>query len=221
MSTTAAPGALATPQQNVAHWRSLHEGGHFASHPYYRERLHDLGVDMIAGRLDLRAQHTLLEVGCGYGRLLWHVLPRVRRAIGVDLHGAPLREASDLLRGRGEAALVLGNGLDLSCVASGAVDRAVAFTVLQHMTRPGVETYLREMSRVLAPGGLALVNFPDDGVRATEMEDRAGEQSIRSSPAQILAMAQRAGVHALALDRVCLEHLYPGRGLVWWWLRFR
>lgn len=210
----------AEPVQNVLHRKRLHDEGYFANHPWYKNRLHDLGVADICTRLDLKPEHAFLEVGCGYGRLLWHLLPKVRRVIGVDLHERPLTEARDLLGPRGEADLRVGDGLTLDVVDSGSVDRAVAFTVLQHMSHPGATGYLREMKRVLAPGGFGLVNFHDEIHGRRTVLDRPGEQSSTTSAAQIATMAESAGITIECLERQSLDHLYPGRGYVWWWLKF-
>jgi len=220
MQHSVATPSVAEPVQNVSHWKRLHDEGYFASHPWYKDRLHDLGVPEICSRLDLHPTHTLLEVGCGYGRLLWHLLPKVRRVIGVDLHEQPLAEARDLLAPRGDADMRVGDGLSLNVVESGSVDRAVAFTVLQHMTHPGATEYLREMKRVLAPGGLGLVNFHDETRERRTILDRPGEQSSTTSPAQIATMAERAGITIERIERQSLDHLYPGRGYLWWWLTF-
>lgn len=239
MNTTApmnsAASNSAAPEQNVAHWVRLHEQGYFRNHPWYKDRLHDLGVAEVMQRLDLQPTHTLLEVGCGYGRLLWHLSPHVAQVIGIDLHEEPLTEGRELLRarraagGRGEgkgrlgecgtAEFLVGNGLNLDVLPDGCVDRVVAFTVLQHMSREGVVTYLREMRRVLKPGGQVLVNFHDERNARRVVLDRPGEQSSTTSAAQIVAMADEACVTIESLDRQSLDHLYPGRGYQWWWLR--
>lgn len=220
MSTAFASPSAADPVQNVTHWKRLHDEGYFHTHPWYKDRLHDLGVQDIRARLDLNPAHTLLEVGCGYGRLLWHLVPHVRRVIGVDLHDEPLREGRQLLASRGDAELRVGDGLSLNVIETGSIDRVVAFTVLQHMTHTGATEYLREMKRVLAPGGLGLVNFHDETTERRVVLDRPGEQSSTTSPAQIIAMADAAGLTTQCLDRQSLDPIYPGRGYVWWWLKF-
>ncbi len=212
--------APATPDQNIARWRALHEGGYFATHRRYQDRLHDLGVAQIVRLATPGPSDTLLEVGCGYGRLLWHLLPLVGRVVGLDLHEGPLGEARALLAGRGEARLILGDGRTLAPIDSGSIDKVCAFTVLQHMTREGVARYLREFGRVLTPRGLGVVNFYDEAVRQDRMLDAAGEQSLSWSPAEICAAAEAARLTIHRLEREPLDHPDHGRGLVWWWLVF-
>jgi SAM-dependent methyltransferase len=50
----------------------------------------------------------------------------------------------------------------------GSADRAVCFEVLEHLMEP--ERALREISRVLTPGGLALLSVPNAGFVATRAE---------------------------------------------------
>lgn len=213
----AQPPAAATPDQNVARWRELHEQGYFARHRWYQDRLHDLGVAEITRLAELVPTDVLLEVGCGYGRLLWHLSPLVSRVVGIDLHDGPLQEARTLLRDRARASIHLGDGRTLAPIDSHSVDKLCAFTVLQHMTRDGVRGYLREFARVLTPSGRAIVNFHDDGVRQARMLDQTVEQSLCWSPGEIAAAVEEEGLILHRLERQSLEHLYPGRGLVWWW----
>ncbi|MBC7770869.1 MAG: class I SAM-dependent methyltransferase, partial [Pyrinomonadaceae bacterium] len=170
--------------------------------------------------LRLQQSDRLLEVGCGYGRLLWHLRPLAGSVVGMDLHDGPLVEARELLRSMRNAEFILGDGQTLAPIQDNSIDKVVAFTVLQHMSRVGVCRYLDEMRRVLTPGGLGVVNFHDDGVRSSHMLDKPEEQSLAWSPSQICAAADTAGIVIRSLERETLEDLYPGRNLVWWWLTF-
>lgn len=213
-----APPPAASPSQNVRHWTRLHEDGYFATHPRYQDRLHTDGLDRLTAMLAPRPDDVLLEIGCGYGRLLWHLLPRVRHVIGVDLSPAPLAEANDLLTGRGSFELLLGDGVGLPAVPNASVTGVYAFTVFQHMTREGVRAYLREVRRVLASGGRCCFQFFSDGSSEREIADDRREQSISYSATQVCAAAEGAGLRVERFERECLEHLYPGRGFSWLWV---
>lgn len=215
MSTCA---TTASPTQNVQSWTELHENGYFANHPRYRERLHTDGLVRLVDMLRPNPNDTLLEIGCGYGRLLWHMLPRVKRVIGVDLAEQPLGEAKKLLSGRGEFQLVQGDGVGLRGVMDAAVDGAYAFTVFQHMTRDGVHDYIRDVNRVLAPGGRACFQFFSDGSSERNIVNETREQSISYSAAQVCASVEQAGLRVERFERECLDAIYPGRGFSWLWL---
>lgn len=211
--------AAATPSKSVENWTRLHAEGYFANHRWYKDRLHDLGLKQIAGMLEPQAEDVLLEIGCGYGRLLWHFLPRVSKVIGVELADEPLREAADLLRGRGEHELIRNDGLTLAGVADGSVTAIYSFTVLQHMTRAGAKGYMREAFRVLSRGGRICVQFNCDGAaKESDILDEVREQSLSYTAAQACEVLESAGLRVERVERECLEPIYPGRGLSWLWV---
>jgi ubiquinone/menaquinone biosynthesis C-methylase UbiE len=212
--------ATASPARNVEHWTGLHAEGYFATHPRYKERVHTLGLERIVALLSPRADDVLLEIGCGYGRLMWHLLPFVRggRIIGVELAEEPFAEARQLLKDRGEFDLIRNDGLTLRAIPDQSITGAYAFTVLQHMTRAGARGYIREAARVLVPGGRVCLQFLCDGTTERDILDEQREQSISYSAAQVCDTIERAGLRVERLDRECLDATYPGSGLSWLWV---
>ncbi|GMV38394.1 MAG: hypothetical protein AMXMBFR64_01100 [Myxococcales bacterium] len=88
---------------------------------------------------------TTLELGCGFGRLLDLLAPRVERLVGVDLSARSLAVAA----GRGHTVL-RADALALPFRA-GAFDAVVAgFGVFAHLEPRAA---IAEAARVLAPGG--------------------------------------------------------------------
>lgn len=93
----------------------------------------------------------VLEVGCGTGLVLARLAPHAASAVGVDLSPGMLARARD--RGlevhEGSAtALPFGDhSFDVVC----------SFKVLAHV--PDIEGALREVARVLRPGGVAILEF--------------------------------------------------------------
>ncbi len=94
----------------------------------------------------------LLDVGCGTGGTLERLRP-LGRVVGLDLE--PLALA--FCRERGQRELVCGSATALP-FADGAFDVVLALDVLEHI--PDHEAAAREIARVLAPGGYALVTVP-------------------------------------------------------------
>ncbi|MDX9911526.1 MAG: class I SAM-dependent methyltransferase [Phycisphaerales bacterium] len=212
--------ARATPQRSVENWRVLHEGNaYFDNHARYQDRLHDRGVAQVLGLLRPSGDETLLEIGCGYGRLLHHLRPHVARVVGIELAHEPLAEAARLLASAGGAELHVGDGVTLQPLGDASIDCACCFTVFQHMTREGVRGYLLELARVLRPGGVAALQFLDDGTREREIVDEAREQSLGYSASQVCSAVEAAGLRVERLEREDLEGSHPGRGLGWWWVR--
>ncbi|MCK4873044.1 MAG: class I SAM-dependent methyltransferase [Phycisphaerales bacterium] len=213
--SSAAGVHAATPQEAVENWRALHRGGYFRTHRCYQDRTHDDGVANLRRLLKPGKDDVLLEIGCGYGRVLHHLLPDVRRAIGMDIAAEPLDEARELLRGCGDVELLLTDGLSLHPVADASVDAAFAFTVFQHLTRAQVAAYLCEAMRVLRPGGRFCAQFLTGRDPGADVLDTAQEQSLGYTAAQICSLAEDAGLAVQTLERHLIEN---HKDLAWFWL---
>lgn len=112
-------------------------------------------TDVINSAVPL-AGGTVLEVGCGAGRLLAWLARTAARAVGLDPEADQLararRESPDLLlvRGAGEALPF----------AAGRFTLVLFFNSLHHVPAAAQRTALAEAARVLAPGGYLLVIEP-------------------------------------------------------------
>jgi len=208
---------IATADENIAAWRELHKGSaYFNGHRRYQERFHDLGIAEITRYVNPGPSDTLLEVGCGYGRLLWHFRDRVERLIGVDLAAEPIEEARALLDGH-DATLHVGDGMSLAPVPDQTADVVVAFTVFQHMAREVVRSNIDDVARVLAPGGRFVAQFKGgDGEDNISPEVREQAASYRVS--QVAGLAEAAGLQVMSIERERLDKTYPRHNISWLWL---
>jgi ubiquinone/menaquinone biosynthesis C-methylase UbiE len=100
-----------------------------------------------------------LEIGCGIGRDTVHLARHFGHVDGVDVSETVVRRGRD--RGLPEnVRLHVVSGGDLGAFDSGSVPFVFSHLVFQHVTDDAiVESYLREVARVLRPGGLAAVQF--------------------------------------------------------------
>jgi ubiquinone/menaquinone biosynthesis C-methylase UbiE len=115
--------------------------------PYHR-MLDDLEVELVER---YGAGKQLLEVGCGTGLILDRTARFARTATGIDLSGGMLARA--VQRGLHVAQA---SATDLP-IATASVDVAYSFKVLAHI--PDIAGALREMARVVRPGGWVLAEF--------------------------------------------------------------
>jgi ubiquinone/menaquinone biosynthesis C-methylase UbiE len=113
-------------------------------------------VRAIRRLIDAGPSSRVLEVGVGGG----NVLERIGgRRVGIDLSPFILKKARARLGGG--VGLVRGDAMALP-FAGGSFDRVYCSEVLVHGGEP--EAVVREMRRVLAPGGFAVVSVPNEAL---------------------------------------------------------
>jgi SAM-dependent methyltransferase len=114
---------------------------------------------MLAKELDLRPDDDLLEVGCGSARLLAEHASQCRYVAGLDLSGIQVDMARKRLARRiaeGTAEMVLGNAVALPW-EDGRFSVIASLNCLKFVPDPA--RALREMHRVLRPGGRLVVTI--------------------------------------------------------------
>lgn len=112
--------------------------------------------------LNLEAALSVLDLGCGCGRIARWLAPRVS-ANGGAFHGSDINRkliawCAAHLPGRyftNELAPPLN-------VPAASLDLVYAYSVLTHLTEASATAWLKEIRRVLKAGGLAIVTFHDE-----------------------------------------------------------
>jgi SAM-dependent methyltransferase len=100
------------------------------------------------------ARRAALDYGCGVGRLTRALATRFEKVIGVDISQAMLDEARVNTRERGNVELVRGTGSDLRGIADESIDLVYSNIALQHSPSDFQRGVIRDMCRVIAPGGV-------------------------------------------------------------------
>jgi SAM-dependent methyltransferase len=114
--------------------------------------LHAAGYREVAARVGPGA---VVDVGCGLGDGTARFLARNRRVTGVDRDAATAAAAAERHPG---LATACSDGAELA-VRTGAFDWACSSHLIEHFERP--ERHVAEVSRVLAPGGVAFFVTPN------------------------------------------------------------
>lgn len=113
--------------------------------------------------VQLTGADAVLEIGCGVGRMTRVLAARARAVIALDVSDEMLRLARDLNPGLQNVRWLLGDGLALAGVADGSVDACISLVVFQHLPDPAIALgYVREVGRVLRPGGWAALQVSND-----------------------------------------------------------
>jgi SAM-dependent methyltransferase/uncharacterized protein YbaR (Trm112 family) len=119
------------------------------------------------------AGRTLLDVGCNWGRWSLAAARAGYVPIGVDPMLGAVRAASRVARQLGLSAHFVAGDARYLPLRTRTVDVAFSYSVLQHMAKHDVRRSLREMRRVLAPGGAAVVQLPNArGLRSLVVQAR-------------------------------------------------
>jgi SAM-dependent methyltransferase len=122
-------------------------------------------VDTISDMLGFRvgAEEDVIDLGCGLGRLTRVLSARARSVKAIDISGEMLRRAQELNPQLDNVEWLLGDGVSLQPVGDDAVDGIFSWVVFQHIPDPEVTLgYVREMARVLRPGGWSAFGISDD-----------------------------------------------------------
>jgi SAM-dependent methyltransferase len=117
---------------------------------------------MMAGQLELLPDDDLLDVGCGSARMLADHASHVRFVAGLDASEIQVRMARERLAERiaaGTAEIVQGDAMELPW-EDGRFSAVNCLNCLKFVPDPGKA--LREMARVLRPGGRAVLTFDED-----------------------------------------------------------
>lgn len=106
---------------------------------------------------------SVLDVGCGIGRLTRALAPRAREVIALDVSADMLARAKRLNTHLANVTWLLGDGVSLAPVPDASVDAIISYVVFQHIPDPAITLgYVRDMGRVLRPGGWSAFQVSDD-----------------------------------------------------------
>lgn len=159
-----------------------------------------------AAGLESPHRRTVLDFGCGIGRLTNALARRFDRAVGVDISPTMVEEATKHAV-EPNVSFVVNRSGDLRRFDDGSFDLIYSNIVLQHVSNDLQRGYLVEFCRVLAPGGLAVLQLPSvrRGLKGTvrRLLPRAVGNAIRTMlrPAKSL---RREG-YTIHMEMNCLS----------------
>jgi SAM-dependent methyltransferase len=103
----------------------------------------------------LPARHAALEIGCGPGRLMKPLSRHFGEIHGVDVSDEMIRMARERLTDVRHAHVHATDGASLAGFAGDSFEFVYSYAVFQHIpSREVVLEYMREIARVLKPGGI-------------------------------------------------------------------
>jgi SAM-dependent methyltransferase len=116
------------------------------------------GVDLLLGDLGVAISPTddVVEIGCGVGRMTRVLAARAASVRAIDVSERMIHLARQHNGGLDNVEWVVGDGRRLAGIETASADACHSDVVFQHIPDPDITLgYVREMGRVLRPGGWA------------------------------------------------------------------
>ncbi len=177
-------------------------------------------------RLGLQRGDKVLDLGCGFGRHAFEAARRGASVVALDagrdeVNGVAamflaMLEAGELAEGSVHAHVVQGDALHLP-FPDGAFDRVICSEVLEHI--PDDLSAMRELARVLRPGGTMAITVPRFG---PELINWAISDEYHSVPGGHIRIYRRSVLaqRLTSTGMVVTGHHYAhGLHSPYWWLK--
>jgi SAM-dependent methyltransferase len=122
-------------------------------------------LDAILGELGvaIAGDEKVVEVGCGLGRITRAIAGRAGHVWALDVSPEMLERARNLNTELDNVEWLHGDGRSLRPVGDGCASACFSHVVFQHVPDPAITLdYVREMGRVLRPGGWAAFQVSND-----------------------------------------------------------
>ena len=156
-----------------------------------RERFWSGGEEVVSRMLDtlgveLEPTDVVVDIGCGIGRLTRALAARAAEVLALDVSSEMLSRAQQLNAHLANVRWLHGDGTTLAPVADSSVDACFSHVVFNHIPDPAITLgYVREMGRVLRPGGWSAFQVSND----PEAPAHSGGATVRR---RLAALARRA-----------------------------
>ena len=174
-------------------------------------------------RLDLEAGQRVLDMGCGGGRHAFALYRHGADVTALDMDAAELKDVAAMFAAMDEAGevppgararAVRGTAYGLP-FADASFDRVIAAEVLEHL--PEDDRAMRELFRVLKPGGLIAVTVPRWGPELVCWALSSAYHEVEGGHVRIYRgdeLVRRLG--AAGFERVGAHHAHALHAPYWW-----
>jgi len=165
------------------------EYGHPDLERFWRGGEQDLDTLLGSLGVELDRSQSVVEIGCGVGRLTRVLARRAADVRALDVSERMVALAREHNPELGNVTWLLGDGESLEGVETASADACVSHVVFQHVPEPRITLgYVREIGRVLRPGGWAAFQVSND---PSIHRPRRGLARLRDAAKALLGRAPR------------------------------
>ena len=144
-------------------------------------------------QVELRLDRAL-DFGCGYGRLTQGLAKHFTEVVGLDIAATMIEGARQIDRSDGRCEFVHHTTADLGRFDDASFDFALTALVLQHMRPQYSMGYLRELLRLLRPGGALVFQLPIEP-KALPDDEHQGSTTAAVEPVSAAQLRGSVSVH--------------------------
>jgi ubiquinone/menaquinone biosynthesis C-methylase UbiE len=187
----------------------VHVAGHDDEGEFQRAALYT--VEILEKSVGVKPTDTILEIGCGVGRVGKALSPLCHKWIGTDISGQMISYAGERLAGLDNIELVELGATGLREIPSESVDVVYCTVVFMHLLEWDRYKYVEESFRVLKPGGRCFFDnvdiISDHGWEiftigySIDPASRPAHLSMTSSGDELQTYAQKAGFQDVSIHR--------------------
>lgn len=160
------------------------------------EWLRELRVEVKPGRA--------LDFGCGVGRLTQALARTFAECDGVDIAPSMIEQANELNQFGDRCRYHVNDRDDLALFPDGVFDLVYSDIVLQHIAPEFSAAYVREFTRVLAPGGVVVFQIPSHLLASGEQGQRPQSIADDAFHAEIVPADASLQVEAGAIEKIAV-----------------
>jgi SAM-dependent methyltransferase len=150
-----------------------------------------------------------LEIGCGPGRLMLPLSRHFDEIYGVDISDEMIRIARRRLQSVPHARVLVNCGADLSLFRDNCFSFVYSYIVFQHIPEKEIVfNYLREIKRVLTPGGVTRFQLRGAPPSKAGLDDPITWKGCVVLDSEIVDFACQAGLELVGLSGEGTQYLW-------------
>jgi ubiquinone/menaquinone biosynthesis C-methylase UbiE len=154
---------------------------------------------------------VMVELGCGAGRMTPNFARHYEHVLALDLSIEMLERARRVHSEQKNISWLRTNGADLTCLANDSADFVFSYLVLQHLPNEDlVFAYVREILRILKPGGAFLFQFNGSDSPTMNLRGRIAWGLVDMLWSAKLAWLSRAVASLMGLDPAAAGKTWRG-----------